>query len=80
MENDACGIDVIQVETSCIIGTGNLIMRDPGRHAYTFVSRSDNKAIRIIRKPGNIIERPDPDLMQIREKVFSGRATPDETR
>ncbi len=55
-------------------------MQDPGRHAYTLVGRYDHKALRIIRKAGNINERPDPDLMQLREKVFSGRATPDETK
>jgi formylmethanofuran dehydrogenase subunit E len=80
VENDACGIDAIQVVTGCTIGKGNLIMQDLGKHAYTFVSRKDNKAIRIIQKPGNIIERLDPDLMQLRQKVFSGTASPGEQK
>lgn len=42
--------------TGCTTGKDNLIMQDLGKHAYTFVSRSDNKAIRIIQKPGSIIE------------------------
>ncbi|MDD4570365.1 MAG: FmdE family protein, partial [Tepidanaerobacteraceae bacterium] len=32
-ENDACGIDAIQVITGCTVGKGNLIYRGTGKNA-----------------------------------------------
>jgi formylmethanofuran dehydrogenase subunit E len=78
VENDACGIDAIQVVTGCTVGKGNLILRDLGKHAYTFVDRSGNRAFRIVQKPGNIVDRVDPGIIPLRDRVFSGTATPEE--
>ncbi len=51
VETDMCAVDAIQFLTGCTFGKGNLIHRDYGKNAFTFVRRSDNKAIRILTKP-----------------------------
>lgn len=79
VENDACGVDAIQVMTGCTVGKGNLIMKDLGKHAYTFVDRAANRAVRIVQKPGNIVERLDPEVLVLRERVLSGTASEEET-
>ena len=33
VENDACGVDAIQLVAGCSAGKGNLILRDFGKHA-----------------------------------------------
>lgn len=50
-ENDACGVDAIQVITGCTCGKGNLIFRNTGKSAYSFYERSTGKSIRIVLKP-----------------------------
>ena len=47
VENDSCAVDAIQVVTGCTFGKGNLLLRDYGKQSYTFVRRSDSKAVRI---------------------------------
>lgn len=49
-ENDACGVDAVQVITGCSIGKGNLIYRDRGKMAFSFFVRSTGKKLRIIAK------------------------------
>ena len=78
VENDACGIDAIQVVTGCSAGKGNLIFRDLGKHAYTFIDRRCNRAIRIVQRPEPLIERIDPRASALRPKVMSGTATREE--
>lgn len=51
VENDACGVDAIQVAAGCSVGKGNLILRDLGKHAYTFIDRRYNRAIRLVQRP-----------------------------
>lgn len=50
-ENDACGVDAIQVLTGCSLGKGNLIYRDTGKHAFTFFCRKSGEGLRIVLKP-----------------------------
>ncbi len=38
-ENDACGVDAVQVITGCTMGKGNLIFKDTGKMAFTFINR-----------------------------------------
>jgi len=52
VETDMCGVDAIQFLTGCTFGKGNLIHRDYGKNAYTFIRRSDGKAVRISGRPG----------------------------
>ena len=46
-ETDNCALDAIQYFTGCSAGKGNLIQRDYGKNVFTFIRRSDGKAIRI---------------------------------
>lgn len=50
-ENDACGVDAIQVITGCTFGKGNLIYRGTGKMAFTFFSRAKNESLRMILRP-----------------------------
>ena len=50
-ENDACGIDGIQVMLGCSVGKGNLLFRMRGKSAYSFFNRKTGKSIRLVLKP-----------------------------
>lgn len=59
-ENNACGVDAVQFITSCTIGKGNLIFKDTGKMAFTFISRIRGEGFRIMLKPINSeMERKD---------------------
>ena len=47
-ENDACGVDAIQVITGCTAGKGNLIFHMTGKEAYSFYCRKSGKSIRLV--------------------------------
>ncbi|MGI6513065.1 MAG: formylmethanofuran dehydrogenase [Syntrophomonadaceae bacterium] len=51
VENDACGVDAVQVLTGCSLGKGNLIYRDRGKMAFSFFNRRNGDALRLIAKP-----------------------------
>ena len=78
VENDACGVDAIQLVVGCSVGKGNLILQDFGKHAYTFINRKSHRAIRLVQRPEPVIQRIDPVASALREKVMGGTATPDE--
>lgn len=78
VENDACGLDAIQMVTGCTIGKGNLILKNYGKHVYTFINRSSKDAVRVSLKDRE--NKDDPTLKTLREKVWSGKATPEESR
>ena len=50
VENDACGVDAVQLLSGCTFGKGNLIFKDYGKMVYTFYHRASGKAVRISRK------------------------------
>ena len=50
-ENDACGIDGIQVMLGCSIGKGNLLFHMRGKSAYSFYNRKTGKSVRLVMKP-----------------------------
>ena len=50
-ENDACGIDGIQVMLGCSIGKGNLLFHMRGKQAFSFYNRKTGKAVRLVLKP-----------------------------
>jgi formylmethanofuran dehydrogenase subunit E len=52
-ENDACGVDAVQVITGCTLGKGNLIYRGTGKNAYTFFRRDTGEKLRVVLKPNN---------------------------
>ena len=50
-ENDACGVDAIQVMLGCSIGKGNLLFHMCGKQAYSFYNRKNGKSVRLVLKP-----------------------------
>jgi formylmethanofuran dehydrogenase subunit E len=79
VENDACGVDAVQVLTGCTIGKGNLIFKNYGKQAFTFVCRDSGKAVRVVLRSDFNIDTLDPELSNLRPKVISGTATEAET-
>lgn len=53
-ENDACGVDAIQVVLGCTVGKGNLLFHLTGKQAYTFYERESGRGLRLLLRP-----RPD---------------------
>ncbi|WP_258359592.1 FmdE family protein [Moorella sulfitireducens] len=76
VETDACGVDAIQVLTGCTLGKGNLLYRDYGKHVFTVGDRQSGAAVRVAMKSGAWPE--DENYRNLRVRVFSGRATPEE--
>lgn len=52
-ENDACGVDALQVILGCSLGKGNLLFHMRGKSAYSFYNRKTGKSVRLVLK-----ERP----------------------
>ena len=50
-ENDACGVDAIQVILGCSIGKGNLLFHMRGKQAFSFYNRRNGQSIRLMLKP-----------------------------
>lgn len=64
VENDSCSADAVQFMTGATFGKGNFIFRDYGKQVFTFVRRSDGKALRVsLRADGR-----DPDNLTPEEK------------
>ncbi len=78
VENDSCAVDAIQVVTGCTFGKGNLIFFDFGKQAYTFVSRDSGQAVRVSMKSNFDMNKLEPKLAKVRQKVAKGQATWDE--
>lgn len=76
VENDSCSVDAIQVVTGCTIGKGNLIFKDHGKNVYSFVNRKTGDTLRLSLNIS--IDEMDPEFAAIREKAFSGSASPEE--
>lgn len=49
-ENDACGIDAIQVILGCSVGKGNLLFHMRGKQAFSFYNRKTGESVRLILK------------------------------
>lgn len=47
-ENDACGVDGVQVLTGCTMGKGNLLYRPTGKMAFSFFVRETNRGVRVV--------------------------------
>ena len=50
-ENDACGVDAIQVMLGCSIGKGNLLFHMTGKQAFSFYNRETGRSVRLLLKP-----------------------------
>ncbi|MFZ5647168.1 MAG: FmdE family protein [Bacillota bacterium] len=77
VENDACGVDAVQVLAGCTFGKGNLFFRDYGKQVYTFARRAFGKAVRVAVKYGAF---HNPELSSLRVRVNSGEASGEEKR
>ena len=49
-ENDACGVDAVQVLTGCSLGKGNLLYRERGKMAFSFFNRTSGQQLRMVFK------------------------------
>ncbi|MDP9020299.1 MAG: FmdE family protein [Actinomycetota bacterium] len=76
VETDMCGVDAIQFMTGCTFGKGNLVHRDFGKNAYTFIRRSDGRAIRVSPKLQSAVR--DPEWYELLAKVRTRTADQDE--
>lgn len=79
VETDMCAVDAIQFMTGCTFGKGNLVFRDYGKNAFTFIRRSDNKAVRVMTKAQSW-GPPDDEHRRLFAKVREGRATEEERK
>ena len=50
-ENDACGVDAIQVMLGCSVGKGNLLFHMRGKQAFSFFNRKTGASLRLVLKP-----------------------------
>lgn len=50
-ENDACGVDAVQVMLGCSVGKGNLLFHIRGKQAFSFYNRKTGKSVRLVLKP-----------------------------
>ncbi len=81
-ENDACGVDGIQVITGCSAGKGNLIFRIRGKQAFSFFNRKTGEAVRLVLKPlaqmesreakqNYILEAPLDEVFDIKKPEYT---------
>lgn len=49
-ENDACGVDALQVILGCSAGKGNLLFHMRGKSAYSVYNRKTGKSVRLVLK------------------------------
>lgn len=52
VEADSCALDAIQFLTGVTLGSGNLVHLDHGKFAFTFLRRSQGRAVRASLWPG----------------------------
>ena len=76
VENAGSAVDAVQQLTGCTLGNGRLMVRDYGKHAYTFVY-GERDGLRLALKPEAL--SPDSDFLALEEKIKAGRATMLET-
>ena len=72
VENNACGVDALQMLTGCTFGKGNLYFRDLGKTVYTIARRKDSKAVRVAVRYGSTF---DPEFKAIKKRAASASAT-----
>lgn len=65
VENDACGIDAVQMLTGCTFGKGNLLFRDYGKMAFTLIRRDTAEAVRVRLRP----DLPEQRQITVEQRV-----------
>jgi formylmethanofuran dehydrogenase subunit E len=79
VETDMCAVDAIQYLVGCTLGKGNLIYRDYGKNAFTFIRRRDGKAVRVITRP-EIFGEAGEILGKLHKKLLAEGLTDEEQR
>ena len=86
-ENDACGVDAIQVLLGCSVGKGNLLFHMRGKQAFSFYDRKSGKSLRLVLKdrPESVTREQSMDyyLSQTPRDLFlvkDARPIPEEAR
>ena len=80
-ENDACGVDGIQVILGCSAGKGNLIFRIRGKQAFSFFNRANGESVRLVlkqlpkmesreAKQDYILDAPLEDIFEIKKPGY----------
>lgn len=72
-ETAMCSVDAIQHLSGCTLGNGDMVFRDHGKNAFTFMSPSDGRSVRVMARPDAL--PPDPVHAQLRERCDKGVAT-----
>ncbi|KNZ41122.1 FmdE family protein [Acetobacterium bakii] len=66
-ENDACGVDGVQVILGCSAGKGNLIFRNRGKQAFSFFNRKTGESLRLVLKALPEMERDEMEAYILHE-------------
>lgn len=69
-ENDACGVDAVQVLTGCTVGKGNLILRDWGKQVFIFGRRGNGKLLRVALRYGATAQDPEKSPEERRQTAL----------
>lgn len=73
-ENDACGVDAIQVILGCSVGKGNLLFHMTGKQAFSFYNRTTGRSVRLLlrKKPSPMTHEESFEYYQSTEpeKLF----------
>lgn len=78
-ENDACGVDAIQVILGCSVGKGNLLFRLTGKQAWSFFNRKTGKSVRLVLTARTELPREERMaffLSQPAETLFTVKQVP----
>lgn len=76
VENAGSAVDAVQQLTGCTLGNGRLVVRDYGKHVYTFICDGDGGLRLALRREALSAV---PEFLALEEKIEAGRATVLET-
>lgn len=76
VENTTSAVDAVQHMTGCTLGNRRLLVRDWGKHVYTFIC-GEGEGLRLSLRPGILPE--SPEMAELEEKIQAGQATLMET-
>jgi len=78
VETDSCAADAVQVLTGCTFGKGNFVFDDQGKMAFTFLSRSTGRGVRLVRRSAGHGPAPGDRHGELMGRVRAGVASPEE--
>ncbi len=68
VENDTCMVDAIQSASGCTLGKGNLILKNYGKMAVSFINRATGDAIRLVVKEKVLEDLMNSDFGRARKE------------